>query len=343
MSPTQVVTIHQAASLLKHHQEDIKRLSKPNVWKSLKAIFFNWSIIIFMIWLSVETSEPIVWIVSFVIITARQHALLIIMHDAAHGRLVKGQKYNDLLSNIFCTWPIFIETASYRDNHLAHHKNFNTEDDPDYMRKKVLPQLWDFPMSKKRFIKVLVLDLLGNGLLFTLRAVLHLSKPSKKSDKPEKAKSRGDRMMWFKAAYYVVFFSLITYFGLWVPVLLLWYLPLFTLFPVIFRLRSIVEHFAIEKGEGEVGLSRNLNAPVWERFLLCPHNIGLHLDHHIYTSIPFYNLKKFHEILIKDPVYQSFARDKEFKGFFGFSKGYVLFDIFRYGKPVEQLQIPKTA
>ena len=74
-----------------------------------------------------------------------------------------------------------------------------------------------------------------------------------------------------------------------------------------------------------------------------PHNVGLHLDHHIFPSVPFYNLKKLHEILLKDPAYVAFAGAKEYKGFFGFSKGYVLYDIFHHGKAVDQLLIPKAA
>lgn len=339
------MTIRQAASLLKQHQDDVKRLSKTNVWKSLGAIAFNWSIILFLMWLSIETENPIVWAISFVVITARQHALLIIMHDAVHGRLVKGQKYNELLSNLFCSWPIFIETATYRKNHLAHHKFFSTEDDPDYVRKRAIPRLWDFPMSGWHFIKGVMADLLGNGLIFSLKAVFHLSRDSKKPTRAGDKGESSDRPVTPVAArvvYYVLLFSAITYFHLWVPVLLLWYLPFLTLFPAIFRLRSIAEHFAIEKGQGEVGLSRNINGPAWERFLLMPHNVGLHLDHHIFPSVPFYNLKKLHEILLKDPAYLAFAGEKEYKGFFGFSKGYVLFDIFHYGKPVDELLIPKA-
>ena len=108
--------------------------------------------------------------------------------------------------------------------------------------------------------------------------------------------------------------------GIWPAVLLLWFLPAFTLLPVILRIRSIAEHFGVE-GEHELNMSRNTHAPWWERFLLAPHHSGYHLDHHLFPSVPFYNLPELHRRLTRQRDYAAHAHQTSRffggSGFFG--------------------------
>jgi fatty acid desaturase len=108
----------------------------------------------------------------------------------------------------------------------------------------------------------------------------------------------------------VIYYSLITFFifwaDLWTIVLVLWVLPFITIVPAILRLRSIVEHFGLE-GSHELNMSRNLHPSWWECFLFVPHNCGYHLDHHLFPSVPFYNLKELHTLLKNIPEYSRSA------------------------------------
>ncbi|QDU36064.1 Fatty acid desaturase [Maioricimonas rarisocia] len=271
---------------------ELRRLSRLNVWRCLSEIALDWCVIAACFAVCVQVWHPAVWAVAAVIIATRQHALLIVMHDASHYRLLPNKHWNDLVSNVLLSWPLIVSTEAYRANHLAHHSHLNTDDDPDWVRKRGKAE-WEFPKTKWQLLCLLARDCLGAGFVAQLRALRDLS-----SDK--RPKPVGSR--WPRLAFYGVAATAITAANLWIPVLVLWFIPVFTLLPVILRIRSIAEHFGLER-EHELNSSRNFIGPLWERLLFAPHNVGYHLDHHLYPSVPFYNLPKLHRLLQSRPDY----------------------------------------
>lgn len=272
----------------------LRNLSQLSAKRALVALLFDWAVIVGCFALSLAVPHPLVWILCGVGIAARQHALLILMHDASHFRLLPGRRWNDRVGNWLCAWPLLITTEGYRANHLAHHSHLNTDDDPDWVRKHGRED-WTFPKSKWGVVVLLLRELCGRGFLQALWSIGDLS-----TTKLRAAKTKSS---WVeRLAYYAVLATGVTLTSLWIPVLLLWFLPAFTLLPVILRIRSIAEHFGVE-GEHEFNKSRNLHCRWWERCLLAPHNSGYHLDHHLYPSVPFYNLPRLHAELQGVPLY----------------------------------------
>lgn len=280
----------------------LKQLSRLTAWKSMAAILFDWGFIVGSFVLASSVGHPAVWIAAAIVIATRQHALLILMHDASHFRLLQSHKANDRLSNWLLAWPLFVTTEGYRQNHLAHHRHLNTDEDPDWVRKRGKPA-WNFPKTRIGLAWLLFKELLGGGFLEAIRAITDLSGRQRVAAKSHLPK-------WERPAFYLLAISLITYFGLWWIVLALWILPAFTLLTVILRIRSIAEHFGVEH-EHELNSSRNTNPYWWERFLLAPHNSAAHLDHHLFPSVPFYNLPKLHECLAQNPRYATCAHQSD--------------------------------
>ena len=110
--------------------------------------------------------------------------------------------------------------------------------------------------------------------------------------------------------YYLAAAVAIGYVGGWTHVALLWFLPSFTILPVILRIRSIAEHFGVE-ADHDLNSSRNFAGPVWERLLLAPHSVGHHLDHHLFPSVPFYNLHRLNRVLMTDIRYAKEAHQND--------------------------------
>ena len=79
---------------------------------------------------------------------------------------------------------------------------------------------------------------------------------------------------------------------------------------MILRIRSIAEHFALSHSH-PLEESRNVEAGLIERFLIGPHNIGLHLDHHLVASIPLYNIPKLHRLLLGCGYYRDNAHTND--------------------------------
>lgn len=276
----------------------VRKLSRLQPWKGLAAIAFDWVLVSGLIALALQFPHPIVWVIIGFVVATRQHGLLIIMHDASHYRLLRHRGWNDRISNWFLAWPLLVTTEGYRQNHLAHHWHLNSDDDPDWMRKKGKPE-WDFPKTKWQVVRILARDFFGGGIFDQLKAIRDLS-----GQKLTQAKTKP--LPGHRLAYYGILAGMITALDLWIPVLLLWFLPAFLVLPVLLRLRSIAEHFGVE-GEHELNMSRNIHCGFWERLFLAPHSVGYHLDHHLYPSVPFYNLPKLHAALRTIPDYELHA------------------------------------
>ncbi|MEZ4830029.1 MAG: fatty acid desaturase [Bacteroidia bacterium] len=50
--------------------------------------------------------------------------------------------------------------------------------------------------------------------------------------------------------------------------------------------------------------SANRKSPITaESFFISPHQVGYHLEHHLYPGVPFYHLPKLHKLLRKQDEY----------------------------------------
>ena len=87
--------------------------------------------------------------------------------------------------------------------------------------------------------------------------------------------------------------------GTWEAYLLLWLLPSLTGYSLVLRLRSIAEHAAVSDPADPLRNTRTTVAHPLVRFFLAPHNVGYHLEHHLYMYIPHDRLADVHRRLEK--------------------------------------------
>ncbi len=90
--------------------------------------------------------------------------------------------------------------------------------------------------------------------------------------------------------------------GAWGYYLLYWVVPLFTSFPVFMIVREWLQH-----GNADRGRMTNsrvfITGPLFN-YAVMPWGMDYHLPHHLMSSVPHYNLKKLHELLLRDPEYR---------------------------------------
>ena len=118
--------------------------------------------------------------------------------------------------------------------------------------------------------------------------------------------------MFARVTYYVAFAAAIHLAGGWRVLGVYWVLPLFSWFLVLMRLRGIAEHWGIN---GRVGTRTTLVSWI-EGFLLAPHNIGYHADHHLFPAVRFYALPELHRVLAGRGVFEN-KSSRRTKGFWG--------------------------
>jgi fatty acid desaturase len=90
----------------------------------------------------------------------------------------------------------------------------------------------------------------------------------------------------------LVFFALTGYL---VQYLVLWVLPLVTVVQALLRLRAIAEHGATTDFSSPLTAARTNVGPAWLTWLLFPHHVNYHIEHHLYASVPHYNLPRLNQ------------------------------------------------
>lgn len=276
------------ATPVKLTKEQLRALSGVNPFVSACHILLEWSLVVIAAMLCQHFWNPLLYVITVAFIGGRQHGMLVLMHDGTHYRLFHNRRLNDWVSELLLAWPNLITMRSYRANHMAHHNYLNTENDPDWFRKKDDPE-WHFPQSAKSLLRISLRDLSGLGIVNQIRlasAVLRAERA------PSKAFAR------MRLAFYLITAGVIIYAGGVKVVLLYWMIPFFTWLVFIMHIRSIAEHFAMEGGPDAYGQTRTTHAGLLARLFVAPKNVNYHFDHHCFPSVPFFRLPKLHALLM---------------------------------------------
>ncbi len=269
-------------------------LRLPSTFKTALALASDWGQIFAAATLAQWIAHPAAYVASVIWIASRQHALLVLLHEGAHGHLFANKKWNDRISNWLTGWPLGIETERYRQHHWLHHQFTNTEKDPDWARKMAKVQ-WHFPKTKRKFWSDFSPYLGGMGALEMAGAALLIGKPY----------SWKKRLLYIALvlAPFVATQSLALIFFYWL-------VPWATALPLLMKVRSIVEHLGLPN-ENELNGSRNIIASPIEAFFFGPHNNALHLIHHLFPHVPWHNLKNMRENLLKNEAYAEWAHENK--------------------------------
>lgn len=288
------------------------RLKGPRPGPLLRAMLFDYGILIAVIAGMVMLAGsgwfwallPLAWVV----IAARQHALLVLMHEATHGLAHPNRFINDCWGEVLLAAPMLVSMRKYRNDHLAHHRHANTEADPDWVRKLGTPEEarhWQFPVSGNGFGFLARSWVRSIGYL--LKSFTHLSSvkqaDSGKSDTDETTRT----ISRLRLGLYLLTAVLLTLSSSWWAFFTLWLAPILLVLPIIMRLRSIAEHFALPY-DSELTATRTIVCGPMERFLFGPHGINYHLEHHLLASISFSELPKLHAALMQQPAYATRAQ-----------------------------------
>jgi fatty acid desaturase len=242
------------------------------------------------------------WVLAAVVISTRQHALLSLVHEAAHYHLFKNRALNDAVADLLCAYPTNISTEGYRKEHAEHHRHVNTPEDP-YWRTAQRDSAWIFPRTRWGAVKVLLGDLFGVFTASHLKIVVPWSHTGRATGKGGPKPSRAENLRYTLWVVGLVAFLTLT--GGWLHYLLLWSVPSLTLMMVAFRIRAVVEHPFDPTSGDETHETRDVEGATWfERFFIAPFNASYHLSHHLFPSVPYYNLPKLHEHLKQTDLYR---------------------------------------
>ena len=222
-----------------------------------------------------------------------------LVHESDHGTLFRDPRLNQKVGNFFAGLLGYTRTG-HRTAHMDHHLYLNTERDPDVIFSQ--PGASAAGMLK---------GLLGDVFLFSaIKRLLQYSQ----SDRGTYSVSPWRRLTFRYfvqmgrsmvpiAVTQVVLLGLFTLTGGRWAYLLLHVLPIMTLYPLQIRVRSIAEH-GFEAGyrpgsAAETWVTRTSRLNALERWVVAPFGQYLHYEHHVFPSIPNYNLPDVHRLLLR--------------------------------------------
>jgi fatty acid desaturase len=286
-------------------QELVQRLARRSAWRASAAILQD----VFVLILSISVAlafwpNPLIVGLAVIVIGTRQHALFVIAHDAAHYLLYDSRWLNDAVGRA-CSMVQGLSMRTYRVIHRLHHNNLYGELDPDTALHG------GYPRGRAYLVKKLLKDLSGltawKTYAYFLGGAPALNTATNKAVRPLddtsakfRDEARGDRnavILFHLAA--LLLFGLTGYL---VQYLVLWILPLVTVVQAILRLRAISEHGATTDFSSPLTAARTNVAPAWLEWLLFPHHVNYHIEHHLYASVPQYNLRRLHREMVERGV-----------------------------------------
>jgi fatty acid desaturase len=280
----------------------LERLRRIRPLRSLGAVAWTWGWIIACFALYALYPSALSVGVAWVVMSGRHLALAILLHESAHGLLLRNKPWNDGIGQWLTAYPTQGDTLLYRRVHFQHHKHTWTENDPDLGLATALP------VSRKSFWRKIVRDLTGQ----TAYARHCIITRHAAGLNPNGKGLEGQSLLQVLGTFAIhqrgflitnaVLLGALTLAGIPEAYLSIWWLPAWTGYSVVLRIRSIAEHACVSDPSDPLRQTRTTLAPAWLRFLLAPHHVNYHLEHHLFMTVPHYNLPVAHRMLAEAGV-----------------------------------------
>ena len=281
--------------------ETVQRLARLSPWRSAWAVAQEILLLAGLIAVALACWTPWVVVPCVILIGTRQHALFVLAHDAAHYRLFEPRWLNDLAGRA-CATLQGLSMCTYRVIHRLHHNNLYGELDPDTALHG------GYPRGRAYLAKKLLKDLTGltawKTYAYFLGGAPGLNTSTNVPVRPlddtsPKLRAEALRDRYTVIAFHLLALAFFAWRGYLLEYLVLWVVPLLTVVQAILRLRAIAEHGATTDFSSPLTAARTNLCPAWLAWLIFPHHVNYHIEHHLYASVPHYNLPELHREMVR--------------------------------------------
>ncbi|HEY2407151.1 MAG TPA: fatty acid desaturase [Polyangiaceae bacterium] len=267
-------------TLLSH--DEVKAFSALRILPPVRDAAFSWLGII-AAWGAVHHWHSALAVtLAIPAIGSRYYSLFIIGHDGLHRRVFRNRRANDLFTDLVVFAAIGGITRINNKNHIRHHERLATEGDPDRYKYSCLT---------KASLSALLGYVSGLGSVFkSIRNVFFgAARPTNVQGDAGGRYSLRDIAILLAVQSCLVG-GLTWTFGWWAyPVL--WLMPVYVFTFLMDNLRTFLEHSHPEgDAQGDRHRLITYTSNPLERLFIAPMNMNYHAAHHLWPSIPYYQL-----------------------------------------------------
>jgi fatty acid desaturase len=235
-----------------------------------------------IIWVALKLSNPVTYVIAFLLMGRAHAQLLALMHESVHRLLFRNRKLNDFAGRWLLGYMSFVNTDGYRYVHMAHHREEFGPNEPD------IALYANYPITRASFWRKMRRDGLGSTGFRMLRGqFMSIFKTD-----PQQLNTQ--RKIF--ALHAVLLVLSVIFINPWVYVML-WLVPYITVWRVMNRLRSIAEHGGLRADSDRRVTTHSVKQHLFSSFFFVPFNLGWHIAHHTDSGIPFRSLPKYHRQL----------------------------------------------
>lgn len=276
MPSSSVYSLHRARGLSPARVRELSRLEPARVVRDTALLWLQ----IVAAWALVAW-HPAWWTVllAFPVVGTRYYALFILGHDGMHRRLFDRARTNDRFCDAFLLGPIGGITRLNNRNHRLHHKLLATAGDPDRHKHACF--------NKTNHAETLAFL---SGLSSLATAVQNVFLRDR-GDATAPAGGYRPADVALLAAWQILLLGGLTVSIGWWAYPVLWLAPCYVHFYLGDLVRSFLEHSQPEPdAQADTHRLISYEATALEKILLAPMNMNHHAAHHLWPSIPYYNL-----------------------------------------------------
>ncbi len=261
--------------------DEVRGFSTLRPWRAILDTLRCWSLILGA-WTAVAFWPHLgVILFAMVIVGTQYYGLYILGHDGMHRRLFARRSTNDLFNDLLMLGPIGAITRINNRNHLGHHRHLSTEHDPDRHR-----HVTDNKDTRPKYLAFL------SGLASVYPAVKNVFIGGDgQAEAPRRGRNYSQRDLVILAGWQAMLIGGLTWAIGWWAFPVLWLIPCYLFTYLADLIRSFAEHSHPEPDDlADTHRLITFDSNPIERVFLAPLNMNYHAVHHLWPSIPYYNL-----------------------------------------------------
>jgi fatty acid desaturase len=280
-------------------REDLQRLRTFRILPNLIKIPFFFGMMAWLTWVAWTTGSGLLKWSTYLALGYLWMGMVTFMHDATHNTLFE-KPWKNWVFGVVSMIPLMASFISFREDHLEHHRYNRSPKDPDAFtmgRRGVL----EFVAFYGYIVAGALLSFIHFNFIYPIQRFnarkwsIHLFETA------------------LKIACYGALLAWAQKHGVLGKTLEVWLVPVF-IFSLFNSVRFIAEHYETPWNQGQLVGSRTIISNPLHGFFW--NNINWHIGHHIYPTVPWYNLVELHKLMEPAIAAEGAIVEKSYTGVF---------------------------